>query len=138
MRTAHSGVLGTLFMFLSRSKFADHRWKALKSPNFLLSQLLYSSNQNVKANCELWIRRKWFTNQCFFDLAIKNAKNPCFSEKRRNQSVGDSLCFQFQDLCQVFSLQVAPGFSRPPLLSMPLYVPILISHNAMYLTKQHN
>lgn len=55
---ACSGMLETLFMFLSRNKFADHRWKALQNPSFLLSQLVYSSNQNVKSNCGLWIRRK--------------------------------------------------------------------------------
>lgn len=122
MRTAHSGVLGTLFMLLSRSRFADHRWKALKSPSFLLSQLVYSSNQNVKSNGGLWIRRKWFPNQCFFDPAIKDGKTPCFSEKRTNQSMGDSLCFQFQYSWLVFSLQVASGFSRPPLQCLWLYM----------------
>lgn len=58
---------------------------------FLLSLLVYCSKQNVKSNCGLWIRRKYFPNQCFFDPAIKDGKKSA-SLKRGETNLWETVC----------------------------------------------
>lgn len=42
---------------------------------------------------------------------------------------------EFRASCQLFSPQMASGFSGPHLVSIPTYVPILVSYNTVYLNR---